>query len=72
MLALIDSTHAATKGSTCHEHDDEVGLIKMNGRLYDAVLRRFISADLFVQAPRRTQRYNRYTYVLNNSLGLCC
>jgi RHS repeat-associated protein len=36
-------------GFTGHEHDDEVGLIKMKGRLYDAEIGRFISADPHIQ-----------------------
>ena len=67
MLSVVDA-HAMTKGFTFHEHDDEVGLINMNGRLYDAALGRFISADPFVQEPEMTQSYNRYTYVMSNPL----
>lgn len=40
----------------------------MNGRLYDPVLRRFLSPDNFVTDPYNTQNYNRYAYVLNNPL----
>ena len=40
----------------------------MNGRVYDAKLGRFASADPHIQAPHNTQSYNRYTYVLNNPL----
>lgn len=68
MLGFVDD-HGMTKGYTGHEQDDEVGLINMNGRLYDAALGRFISADPYVQAPEMTQSFNRYTYVLNNPLG---
>lgn len=60
---------AVKLGFTGHEHDDEVGLINMKGRLYDANLGRFISADPHVQAPKDTQSFNRYTYVKNNPLS---
>jgi len=40
----------------------------MNGRLYDPVMARFVSADPTIQAPGSLQSYNRYTYVLNNPL----
>ena len=60
---------AVKLGFTGHEHDDEVGLINMKGRLYDAVLGRFISADPHVQNATDTQSYNRYTYVKNNPLS---
>ena len=53
---------------TGHEALNEVGLIHMNGRLYDATLARFISADVYIQAPDNSQSFNRYSYVLNNPL----
>jgi hypothetical protein len=42
----------------------------MNGRIYDPLLGRFLSADLVVQAPGSLQSYNRYSYVNNNPLTL--
>jgi hypothetical protein len=42
----------------------------MNGRVYDPVIGRFVSADPFIQAPKDLQSYNRYSYVLNNPLSL--
>jgi RHS repeat-associated protein len=56
------------RGYTSHEHLSEVGLIQMNGRLYDPVLRSFLMPDNFIQQPENTQNYNRYAYVLNNPL----
>lgn len=56
------------RGYTSHEHLAEVGLIQMNGRLYDPVLRSFLMPDNFIQQPENTQNYNRYAYVLNNPL----
>jgi RHS repeat-associated protein len=56
-------------GYTGHEMMDEVGLIHMNGRLYDPVLGRFVSADFLIEDPSNLQSYNRYTYVWNNPLG---
>ncbi len=64
---LIPSSSA--RGFTDHEHLDSVGLIHMNGRVYDPELGRFLSADPFVQAPYNTQSYNRYSYVFNNPLS---
>ena len=46
-----------------------VGLIHMNGRLYDPLLHRFLSPDNYVQDPFNSQNYNRYAYVLNNPLA---
>ncbi|MDD1780016.1 hypothetical protein LRP49_02285 [Enterovibrio sp. ZSDZ35] len=56
------------RGYTGHEEIDEVGLIHMNGRLYDATLARFVSADVYIQASSNSQSFNRYSYVLNNPL----
>ncbi len=56
------------RGYTGHEHLKTVGLIHMNGRIYDPQLKRFMSPDNFVQDPYNTQNYNRYGYVLNNPL----
>jgi len=43
-------------------------LYNYNGRLYDPVIGRFISADPFVQAPFDPQSLNRFSYVRNNPL----
>ncbi len=56
------------KGYTGHEHIQEVDLIHMNGRVYDAGVARFLSADPFIQDPYRSQSHNRYSYVWNNPL----
>jgi len=56
------------RGFTNHEHLDEVGLIHMNGRVYDPTIARFLSADPIIQAPDNTQSLNRYSYVLNDPL----
>jgi len=57
------------RGFTNHEHLDSVGLIHMNGRVYDPAIGRFLSADPFIQAPTNTQSFNRYSYVINNPLS---
>lgn len=56
------------RGYTGHEHLLGVGLINMNGRLYDPMLHRFVSPDNFVQDPTSTQNFNRYGYAMNNPL----
>jgi len=40
----------------------------MNGRLYDPVLGRMLSADNYVQNATNTQCFNRYSYCVNNPL----
>ena len=56
------------RGFTGHEHLQTVGLIHMNGRLYDPALHRFLQPDNYVQDPFNTQNFNRYGYCLNNPL----
>ncbi|WFB70004.1 RHS repeat-associated core domain-containing protein [Chryseobacterium sp. WX] len=56
------------RGYTSHEHFAEVGIIHMNGRLYDPLLRRFLNADENIPDPTNTQNYNKYGYVMNNPL----
>jgi RHS repeat-associated protein len=56
------------RGFTDHEHVDNLGVIHMNGRVYDPVLGRFLSPDPVVQAPYDAQSWNRYSYVRNNPL----
>lgn len=56
------------RGYTGHEHFMSVGIIHMNGRLYDPLLRRFLNADENIQDPTNTQNYNKYGYVMNNPL----
>jgi len=58
-----------TRGFTGHEHVDGLGIIHMNGRIYDPRLGRMLQADPFVQSPKNSQSLNRYTYVLNNPLS---
>ncbi|WP_051884555.1 RHS repeat-associated core domain-containing protein [Chryseobacterium luteum] len=66
---IIDTTSLLLeRGYTSHEHFAEVGIIHMNGRLYDPLLRRFLNADENIQDPTNTQNYNKYGYVLNNPL----
>jgi RHS repeat-associated protein len=57
------------RGYTEHEHLDEVGVVHMNGRIYDPLVGRFMSADPFIQAPFELQSHNRYAYVMNNPLA---
>jgi len=56
-------------GFTGHEEWDEVGLIHMNGRMYDPTTGRFLSADPTIQYADDMQNYNRYSYINNNPLS---
>ncbi|XXY54988.1 RHS repeat-associated core domain-containing protein [Sorangium sp. So ce269] len=57
-------------GFTGHEHDDELGWIDMQGRVYDPSLRRFLTSDPVIPSPLTVQGYNPYAYVLNDPLNL--
>ena len=67
-IAAYD-TSITRRGFTNHEMIDTVGLVHMNGRVYDPTLGRFLSADPHVQAPHNFQNWNRYSYVLNKPLS---
>ncbi|MCU7796533.1 MAG: VCBS repeat-containing protein [Candidatus Thiodiazotropha sp. (ex Myrtea spinifera)] len=64
----ISAPVLTNRGFTGHEHVDEMGIIHMNGRIYDPELGRFLSADPNIQAPLNSQSHNRYSYVWNNPL----
>jgi len=69
-LTSEDEDDPSPRGYTGHEMLDDLGLIHMNGRIYDPLLGRFLSADVVIQAPFNLQGYNRYTYTLNSPLNL--
>jgi RHS repeat-associated protein len=56
------------RGFTGHEHLDKLGLINMNGRMYDPILGRFLGVDPVIQLPDNSQSFNGYSYCLNNPL----
>jgi RHS repeat-associated protein len=56
------------RGFTMHEHLDEMGVIHMNGRIYDPLIGRFMSADPFIPDASNLQAHNRFAYVYNNPL----
>ena len=71
LLRLTDTGHGSKTpyGFTGHEMLDAVGIIHMNGRIYDPRLGRFMQADPVIQFPNYSQSWNRYSYVLNNPLN---
>ena len=56
------------RGFTAHEHLNEMNLIHMNGRIFDPVLGRFLTADPTVPNWKNLQDYNRYSYARGNPL----
>ncbi|MEP6803234.1 MAG: polymorphic toxin type 23 domain-containing protein [Flavobacterium sp.] len=65
---LLAGLTVLDRGYTGHEHLQSVGLINMNGRIYDSKLHRFLQPDNNIQDPSNTQNFNRYAYCYNNPL----
>lgn len=64
-----EATNAGTnRGYTGHEHLDDIGLIHMNGRIFDPRIGLFLQPDQRIQQPNNLQNYNRYAYCFNNPL----
>jgi RHS repeat-associated protein len=61
-------SNGTDRGYTGHEHLDDVGIIHMNGRLYDTLLGRFLQVDPLIQDPLNLQNFNRYGYCYNNPM----
>lgn len=68
MPSTVAGSMLIDRGYTSHEHFAELGIIHMNGRLYDPLQRRFLNADENIQDPNNTQCYNKYGYAMNNPL----
>jgi RHS repeat-associated protein len=64
MTAIGNTTR---RGFTGHEHLDAVGLVHMNGRVYEPVIGRMLAPDAVVQIGA-AQSVNCYAYVWNNPL----
>ena len=63
------SSFSTSRGFTGHEMLDSVGLIHMNGRVYDPLIGRFLSPDPHIQNPNDTQSHNRFAYTQNQYLN---
>jgi RHS repeat-associated protein len=73
LTGALDTNNAVVgvttnRGFTNHEELDTVGLIHMNGRVYDPAIGRFISGDPSVPYTTNIQSYNRYSYTRNNPM----
>jgi RHS repeat-associated protein len=56
------------RGYTGHEHVEPFALINMNGRMYDPLNGRMLSADNYVNGALGSQGYNRFSYAANNPM----
>lgn len=63
-----NTSSGTDRGYTGHEHLDDVGVIHMNGRIFDPRLGMFMQGDPFIQDPTNLQNYNRYAYCYNNPM----
>jgi RHS repeat-associated protein len=63
-------TSQTTRGFTGQEELADVGLVHLNGRVYDPLIGRMMSADSVVPDPLNAQAWHRYSYVINNPLAL--
>ena len=59
---------ATDRGFTLSEHLEGLGLIHMNGRVYDPTIARFASPDPTVTHADDLQSFNRFAYVENRPL----
>jgi RHS repeat-associated protein len=61
-------TSQTTRGFTAQEELSVGGLVHLNGRIYDPLVGRMMSADPTVPDPLNAQAWNRYSYVGNDPL----
>jgi RHS repeat-associated protein len=61
--------NSTRRGFTAHTMLDNLTLIHMNGRVFDPVVGRFVSADPIIDGETNPQGWNRYSYVKNNPLS---
>jgi RHS repeat-associated protein len=65
------------RGFTFHEMLDNIGIIHMNGRVYDPAVGRFLSVDPLIGNTAESQEVNPFAYAGNHPLskvdptGLC-
>jgi len=57
------------RGYTGHEMLDSTALVHMNGRVYDPLIARFVSADPYLDTKFGTQAWNIFAYVGGNPLS---
>jgi RHS repeat-associated protein len=62
-------TNTTRHGFTSHEMLDNLNLVHMNGRVYDQIIGRFMSADPSIDDAGTTQGWNRYSYTHGNPLN---
>ncbi|WP_370316624.1 RHS repeat domain-containing protein [Pseudoalteromonas sp.] len=66
---LNQQSPVESKGYTGHKEISDLGIIHMNGRIYDYNLGRFMSVDPVIQSVSNSQGVNPYSYIMNNPLA---
>jgi RHS repeat-associated protein len=70
VIDWVDTAPPGTgRGFTSHEQLDDIGIVNMNGRVYDPQIGRFMQADGFVPHPEDLQSFNRYSYCRNSPIS---
>jgi RHS repeat-associated protein len=64
------STDITRVGYTGHQHDRDLGLIDMKGRVYDPLGAKFTSADPVTLTSTWSQGLNRYAYAVNDPINM--
>jgi RHS repeat-associated protein len=68
-FGALTSSAVTRSGYTGHQHEADLGLIDMRGRMYDPLGGRFLSSDPVMQAPFWSQGLNPYSYVFNDPIN---
>ncbi|RLB54277.1 MAG: hypothetical protein DRJ42_09585 [Deltaproteobacteria bacterium] len=70
LLADVSSAPADRyPGFTGHEHDSELGLINMRGRMFSPTIGRFLTADPLMHDAQGSEGVNPYSYGLNSPMN---
>ncbi len=56
-------------GFTGHEHDTDLGLINMRGRMFSPTIGRFLTPDPFIHDAPASEGVNPYSYGLNSPMN---
>lgn len=64
-MTYLSATGKALRGFTGQEQLDLFELVNLNGRIYDPLIGRFMTADPLITDPMASVSHNRYTYCMN-------
>jgi RHS repeat-associated protein len=69
-FGALTSSAITRSGYTGHQHEADLRLIDMRGRMYDPLAGRFMSSDPVMQAPFWSQGLNPHSYVFNDPINM--